>query len=401
MDKLKILLAKGRIYESVYSLLSDVGISIHLPDRTYFPTTNQKDLSFQVVKPQITSLLLANNKADIGFSGKDWVYENGVQDKVVEIMDLGFDPVRIVAAIPETKDYDQLLKGPVTIATEYQALSAKYVADKKINGTIFRTWGPSEGFVQDNNDSIAQILIDNTSTGSSLRANRLKIVDTLMESSTRLYASKAAMEDPAKKEKILELKMLFETVLNARSRVMLEMNCPEDAFDNLIKGMPAMKSPIVSPLFGGNGYAIKIAVTVISAQKLAVQIEADARKRANAMLADADRQVKARVGSIEEETIKQEKRLAEAKAATSKFIDSMRAMCNAQLKNLDAISSGIFPQGEAPKAEAPEAKPVIAGAVRGIEDSVDDDVQIEFPPVKKAAPVKEANDFSNTQPFSF
>ena len=162
-----------------------------------------------------------------------------------------------------------------------------------------------------------------------------------------------------------------------------------------------MKSPIVSPLFGGNGYAIKIAVTVISAQKLAVQIEADARKRANAMLADADRQVKARVGSIEEETIKQEKRLAEAKAATSKFIDSMRAMCNAQLKNLDAISSGIFPQGEAPKAEAPEAKPVIAGAVRGIEDSVDDDVQIEFPPVKKAAPVKEANDFSNTQPFSF
>ena len=261
MDKLKILLAKGRIYDSVYSLLSDVGISIHLPDRTYFPTTNQKDLAFQVVKPQITSLLLANNKADVGFSGKDWVYENGVQDKVVEIMDLGFDPVRIVAAIPETKDYDDLLKGPVTIATEYQSLSSQYVAEKKINGSIFRTWGTSEGFVQDNNDSIAQILIDNTSTGSSLRANRLKIVDTLMESSTRMYASKEAMADPEKKEKILELKMLFETVLNARSRVMLEMNCPEEAFDNLIKGIPAMKSPTVSPLFGGNGYAIKIAVS--------------------------------------------------------------------------------------------------------------------------------------------
>ncbi len=143
-------------------------------------------------------------------------------------------------------------------------------------------------------------------------------------------------------------------------------------------------------------------LAVISAQKLAVQIEADARKRANAMLADADRQVKARVGSIEEETIKQEKRLAEAKAATSKFIDSMRAMCNAQLKNLDAISSGIFPQNEAPKAEAPAEKPVIAGAVRGIDDSVDDDVQIEFPPVKKDAPAaKDENNFSNTQPFSF
>ena len=260
MDKLKILLAKGRIYESVYELLNDVGISIHLPDRQYFPTTNQKDLSFQVVKPQITSFLLANNKADLGFSGKDWVYENGVEDKVVEIMDLGFDPVRIVAAIPEEKDYEKLLKGSVTIATEYQNLSRKYVEDKKINGTIFRTWGTSEGFVQDTEESIAQILIDNTSTGSSLKANRLKIVDTLMESSTRMYASVEAMNDPEKKQKIMELKMLFETVLNARSRVMLEMNCSESDFDNLIKGIPSMKSPTVSPLFGGNGYAIKIAV---------------------------------------------------------------------------------------------------------------------------------------------
>ena len=260
MDKLKILLAKGRIYESVYELLSDVGISIHLPDRTYFPTTNQKDLAFQVVKPQITSLLLANDKADVGFSGKDWVYENQVENDVVEIMDLGFDPVRIVAAIPEARDFDKLLANPVTIATEYQTLSKKWVEEKKIEGTIFRTWGTSEGFVQDNDDSIAQILIDNTSTGSSLKANRLKIVDTLMESSTRMYASKAAMADPEKKQKILELKMLFETVLNARSRVMLEMNCAEDKFDTLIKGIPSMKSPTVSPLFGGNGYAIKIAV---------------------------------------------------------------------------------------------------------------------------------------------
>ena len=125
MDKLKILLAKGRIYESVYELLSDVGISIHLPDRTYFPTTNQEDLAFQVVKPLITSLLLANNKADVGFSGKDWVYENQVENDVIEIMDLGFDPVRIVAAIPEARDFEKLLKGQVTIATEYQTLSRK------------------------------------------------------------------------------------------------------------------------------------------------------------------------------------------------------------------------------------------------------------------------------------
>mgnify|MGYP002625248133 CR=1 FL=1 len=260
MEKLRILLAKGRIYESVYELLSDVGISIKLPDRTYFPTTNQKDLAFQVVKPQITSWLLANNKADLGFSGKDWVYENGVEDRVEEIMDLGFDGVRIVAAIPNTVDYDALLKTPVTIATEYQNLSKRWVESKKIDGTIFRTWGTSEGFVQDSEDALAQILIDNTSTGSSLKANNLKIVDTIMESSTRMYASKEALTDPAKKQKIMELKMLFEAVLNARGKVMLEMNVANDKFDNLVKGLPSMRSPTVSRLFGDNGYAVKIAV---------------------------------------------------------------------------------------------------------------------------------------------
>ena len=260
MDKLRILLAKGRIYESVYELLSDVGISLKLAERTYFPTTNQDDLAFQVVKPQIASALLASNKADVGFSGKDWVYENGVQDGVEEIMDLGFDPVRIVAAIPNTVDFEALVQKPVTIATEYQNLSKKWLTEKKIDGTIFRTWGTSEGFVQDNEDSLAQILIDNTSTGSSLKANNLKIVDTLMTSSTRMYASKEALKDPAKKQKIMELKMLFESVLNARGSVMLEMNVSKEKFDGLIKALPSMKSPTVSPLFGDDGYAVKIAV---------------------------------------------------------------------------------------------------------------------------------------------
>ena len=260
MKKLSILLAKGRIYESVVELLKDVGISIYLPDRTYYPITNQDDLAFQVVKPQISSALLADNRADVAVSGKDWVFENGVQDQVEEIMDLGFDPVRIVVAVPETVDFDALRKKPVTIATEYQNLSRFWAKEKNVDGKIFRTWGTSEGFVQDNEQALAQILIDNTSTGSSLRANHLKICDTIMESSTRMYASKEALKDPEKKQKIMELKMLFEAVLAARSRVMLEMNVSKDNFDALIKGIPAMKSPTVSPLFGDNGYAVKIAV---------------------------------------------------------------------------------------------------------------------------------------------
>ena len=260
MEKLNILIAKGRIYESVVELLKDVGITLYLPDRTYYPITNQDDLAFQIVKPQISSALLADEKADVAFSGKDWVYENGVQDKVEEIMDLGFDPVRIVVAAPETADFDSLIKKPVTIATEYQNLSRQWAKEKNVDGKIFRTWGTSEGFVQDNDQSLAQLLIDNTSTGSSLRANHLKICDTIMTSSTRMYASKKAMQDLVKKQKILALKMLFEAVLAARSRVMLEMNVSKANFDALIKGIPSMKSPTVSPLFADGGYAVKIAV---------------------------------------------------------------------------------------------------------------------------------------------
>ena len=260
MEKLRVLLAKGRIYDAVYELLSDVGISIYLPERTYFPVTNQDDLFFQVVKPQIAGALLANDKADLGFSGKDWVFENCVQDQLEEIMDLGFDPVRIVAAIPEAADFNQLIEQPVTIATEYQNIAGEWLKKKGIQGEVFRTWGTSEGFVQDNEDSPAQILIDNTATGSSLKANKLKIAEVLMTSSTRMYASKTAMSDPVKKKKILELKMLFESVLNARSRVMLEMNVSKERFDELVKGLPSMRSPTVSPLLADKGYAIKIAV---------------------------------------------------------------------------------------------------------------------------------------------
>ncbi len=136
-------------------------------------------------------------------------------------------------------------------------------------------------------------------------------------------------------------------------------------------------------------------LAVISAQKLAVQIEADARKRVSAMLADADRQVKARVGSIEEETIRQEKRLQDAKAATAKFIEGMRAMCNTQLKNLDAISSGIYTQPEAPKVDDTSAPSADAAGAQ-------EDISIEFPPVTEAKPnVKAQKSFNNTQPFSF
>ena len=142
-------------------------------------------------------------------------------------------------------------------------------------------------------------------------------------------------------------------------------------------------------------------MAVLSAQKLAVQIENDARARASAMLAEADKQVKAKVGSIAEQTAAQEKRLADAKAATAKFFDGVRSLCNTQLKNIDSVASGILPQ-------AAEAKPAVSvdDTVRSIENSAsriqaDPSIQIDIPPVKTApaAPARQRK-LDSTQSFS-
>lgn len=141
-------------------------------------------------------------------------------------------------------------------------------------------------------------------------------------------------------------------------------------------------------------------MAIISAQKLAVQIETEARQRAAAMLADAERQVRARVGSIEEETAKQERRLADAKAAANEFFNSIRSLCNAQLKKVDAIASGIITQPEASEAAGISG---VEDAVRSIEKSVariqpEAQLNIDITPADKAAP---ADELGSTQPFSF
>ena len=147
-------------------------------------------------------------------------------------------------------------------------------------------------------------------------------------------------------------------------------------------------------------------MAVLSAQKLAVQIENDARARASAMLAEADKQVKAKVGSIAEQTAAQEKRLADAKAATAKFFDGVRSLCNTQLKNIDAISSGIISSPESEAVPAPRAAaPSVEDAVRSIENSVariqpEPSIQIDIPKAVDTPASKPAVQFDSTQPFT-
>lgn len=254
MDKLKILLPKGRIYENVVGLFSGAGISINLPDRAYRPSVNQDDLEAKVMKPQNIGKLLELGSHDVGFTGRDWIEETNAD--VVEIMDLGFDKVRIVAAVPASIDDTALKSKKVIVATEYETIAKKWLSEQKINSEVIRTYGATEVFPPDD----ADMIIDNTATGRTLIENGLRIVDTIITSSTRMFASKKALEDPEKNKKIMELKMLFEAVLDARDRVMLEMNVTRARFPELVKGLPSMKSPTISPLYGDDGYAIKIAV---------------------------------------------------------------------------------------------------------------------------------------------
>lgn len=252
MERLKILLPKGRIYENVAALFSDAGIAVELTERAYRPTVNQDDLEAKVMKPQNIGKLLELGAHDAGFTGADWIAETGAD--VEEIVDLGFDRVRIVAAAPASIGDDELRRRRVIAATEYVGIAERWLEAQGFSHIIIRTYGATEVFPPDD----ADIIIDNTSTGRTLQENGLRIVASIMESSTRMFASKAAMKDAGKRKKILELKMLFESVLAARGRVMLEMNVAAASLERLVAAVPSMKSPTIAPLYGGKGYAVKI-----------------------------------------------------------------------------------------------------------------------------------------------
>jgi ATP phosphoribosyltransferase len=254
MGKLRILIPKGRIYDNVSKLFAEAGISISLSDRTYRPNIGADWLDGKVMKPQNVGELLELGSHDAGFTGLDWVRETGAS--VEEVMDLGFDKVRIVAAVPADLDEAALRKKKLVVATEYVNIAETWLKTKGYDYRIVRTYGATEVFPPDD----ADMIVDNTATGRTLQDNGLRIVDTLLESSTRFVASKAALADPEKKERIGELAMLFRAVLDGREKVMLEMNVTKLKFPDLVTGLPAMRSPTVAPLYGDDGYAVKIAV---------------------------------------------------------------------------------------------------------------------------------------------
>jgi len=254
VDKLRLLVPKGRIFEKVAGLLTEAGFPVALAERTYRPSLGADWLDAKIMKPQNVADLLELGSHDAGFTGIDWVRESGAD--IVEIMDLGFDKVKIVAAVPQDYDENALRAKKLVVATEYVNLAKAWLEKSGYQYRILRTYGATEVFPPDD----ADMIIDNTSSGQTLNDNKLKIIGTILESSTRFVASHTALEDPEKRIRIEELAMLFHAVLDGRDRVMLEMNIPKDIFESVVSSLPAMRSPTVAPLSGDSGYAVKIAV---------------------------------------------------------------------------------------------------------------------------------------------
>jgi len=254
MQKLKMVIPKGRIYAKVVKLLNDSGYSFEVDERVYIPRIEDPEIEAKIMKPQNIPRLVELGSHDIGFTGYDWIVET--ETDVDEIMDLGFDRVNIVAAVSENNLKTDLHQKRLVVASEYEKIATQFLEQKKYNYLLLRTFGATEVFPPDD----ADMIIDNVSTGRTLNEHNLHIIDTIMESTTRFIANKNAMKNSWKKEKITEMKMIFQAVLDARQRVMLEMNVPKEKLEEIVKFLPCMRSPTVSPLYGDQGYAVKVAV---------------------------------------------------------------------------------------------------------------------------------------------
>lgn len=248
-------LPKGRMQEGVFALLAEAGVHVRLGRRAYRPSIDLPGFDVKLLKPQNIVQMLAAGSRDVGFAGADWVEEHGVE--LVELLDTGLDPVRIVAAAPrELAPSGELPDRHLQIASEYQALTTRWIEERGLDATFVRSFGATEAFPPEDADCI----VDNTATGSTLAANNLLIVDELMTSSTRFYASPRALEDPDRKAAIDRLVLLLRSVLEARSRFMVELNVSGQDLERVIDALPSMREPTVAQLHGGSGYAVKAAV---------------------------------------------------------------------------------------------------------------------------------------------
>ena len=257
---LRFGLPKGSLEQSTIELLSRAGFKVQSSSRGYKPYINDPEFDARLVRPQEMSRYVAQGFLDFGITGKDWIQESG--HKVEVMCDLAYSkatalPARWVIAVPEDSPIRGVrdLQGK-RIATELVETTKRYLAEHNVTAEIEFSWGATEVKVPELVDAI----VDLTETGSSLRANKLRIVETIIESYPQLIVNSAVYADPDKRKKLENLKLLLIGALNAREKVGLKMNVPKSVLEKLSATLPALRNPTISPLADPSWTAVEIII---------------------------------------------------------------------------------------------------------------------------------------------
>jgi ATP phosphoribosyltransferase len=246
--KLKLGIPKGSLENATIELFRRAGFAITTGTRSYFPSIDDPAIECMLIRAQEMARYVDDGILDAGLTGRDWIEEN--EADVVVVADLiyakqSFGSVRWVLAVPETSAFQRIedLEGKI-IATELVATTRRYLAQHGVRAKVEFSWGATEV----KPPVLADAIVEITETGSSLRANNLKIIDTVLESNTQLIANKASWEDPAKRQKLEDIHMLLQGAINALGKVGLMLNVHKDNLKGVLAVLPALKRPTISHL---------------------------------------------------------------------------------------------------------------------------------------------------------
>ena len=246
--KLKLGIPKGSLENATIDLFRRAGFQITTSNRSYFPSIDDPHIECMLIRAQEMARYVEDGILDAGLTGRDWIEEN--ESQVVAVADLiyakqSFGKVRWVLAVPEASNFKTVhdLEGKI-IATELVATTRRYMAAHGVTAKVEFSWGATEV----KPPVLADAIVEVTETGSSLRANKLKIIDTVLESNTQLIAHKASWEDPGKRRKLEDIRMLLQGAINALGKVGLMLNVHKDNLAAVLGVLPALKRPTISHL---------------------------------------------------------------------------------------------------------------------------------------------------------
>ena len=274
MTPIKLGLPKGSLQDSTFALMKKAGWNFKVGSRSYMPAVDDPDIAARLIRPQEIARYVELGLLDAGLTGYDWIYENGAD--VVEVAELCYskatsNPVRWVVAVPNDSPIQGVkdLQGK-RIATEAVGLTKRYLAENGVEADIEFSWGATEVKAPELVDAIVEL----TETGSSLRANQLRIVDTVLTSTTRLIANKDAWADKGKRAKIEQMAMLLAGALNAENKVLLKMNAKKGDVAAICGVLPALHAPTVNPLGDPSWVAIETVVDEAIVREIIPQLKA-------------------------------------------------------------------------------------------------------------------------------